>query len=232
MLCIVGSCGTPNTFLCESDAECGEGQCELNGFCSFEDGSCESGRRYGEHAGQLSGNCVAGMPVAEDTTSETTEGSEGEGTTDDSDGEGTTLAVGDSGSDGDAPTSGGIGEDSSTSAAVSTTDSSGSSGESSGESSGTSTGGGAMEPHAYGECEMRDDCEFESLCMPVVMGATSQCLPLCMDSAECPEAPGEAGQGVCFKNFCVLPCMNPGDQDACPEDMVCSMFGVCVPSPD
>lgn len=213
MLCIVGSCGTPGTFLCESDTECGEGQCELNGFCSFEDGSCDSGRRYAEHAGQLSGNCVAGMSGTDGATG-TTEGGV-EGTTGDSDGAGTTLAVSDSE------------EDSSTSTAVSTTDSSGSFG----ESSGTSTGGGAMEPHAYSECEMPDDCEFESLCMPVVMGAPSQCLPLCMDPDQCPEAPGAAPQGMCFDGFCVLPCVGPGDESACPDDMECSLYSVCVPSP-
>lgn len=54
-------CRAPQTFNCQDDAGCGDtGQCEANGFCSFPDGECESGRRYGDLAGAgLQGQCVA-----------------------------------------------------------------------------------------------------------------------------------------------------------------------------
>lgn len=50
-------------FVCESDAQCRDGEregfCEASGACSFDDPSCDSGRRYGERAvGDLAGDCV------------------------------------------------------------------------------------------------------------------------------------------------------------------------------
>jgi hypothetical protein len=52
-------------YQCASDVECRndgvDGACEANGFCSFPDSSCTSGRRYGEWAGNSLGNqCVTG----------------------------------------------------------------------------------------------------------------------------------------------------------------------------
>jgi len=52
----------PAVFRCASPDACGAGgQCEATGFCSFADPGCqETGRRYGEYAGDgLSGTCVA-----------------------------------------------------------------------------------------------------------------------------------------------------------------------------
>lgn len=46
-------------FHCERDEQCtGGGTCESNGLCSFPDGSCDSGRRYGDLSGDLSKVCV------------------------------------------------------------------------------------------------------------------------------------------------------------------------------
>ena len=51
-------CST-EAFVCSSDDQCGGGFCEADGFCSFEDGECDSGRRYGQFAGGgLAGSCV------------------------------------------------------------------------------------------------------------------------------------------------------------------------------
>src|SRR5687768_16471981 len=60
---IAASCKTPGAFVCASDGECTPaglgGACEANGFCSFPDESCSSGRRYADHAGAgVSGACV------------------------------------------------------------------------------------------------------------------------------------------------------------------------------
>jgi hypothetical protein len=56
-MCTLG-CGQ-SSFACLDDEQCGaDGQCEASGFCSFPDPECASGRRYGKHAGELSGTCV------------------------------------------------------------------------------------------------------------------------------------------------------------------------------
>lgn len=44
------------------------GQCSL-GYCSFSDPECESGQRYGDHAGEFSGRCVAALDEAGTSTS-------------------------------------------------------------------------------------------------------------------------------------------------------------------
>jgi hypothetical protein len=50
-------------FSCDEDVQCGAGgQCEPNGFCSFPDPDCDSGRSYGEASGPLSGVCVGEEP--------------------------------------------------------------------------------------------------------------------------------------------------------------------------
>ncbi|MGH1346049.1 MAG: hypothetical protein ACRBN8_31080 [Nannocystales bacterium] len=51
------ACGA-NTYSCTDGAQCGDGFCEETGLCSFADDGCESGRRYAEYAGALSGLCV------------------------------------------------------------------------------------------------------------------------------------------------------------------------------
>jgi hypothetical protein len=49
------------SFTCTGDSSCGPGgTCEANGFCSFPDSACPSGRRYGDLGG--SGQCVGGQP--------------------------------------------------------------------------------------------------------------------------------------------------------------------------
>ena len=67
-------CSNPATFNCQDDAGGGNGgQCEGNGFCSFPDAECESGRRYGDLAGAgLQGQCVAPSEGSTGTPSGTT----------------------------------------------------------------------------------------------------------------------------------------------------------------
>ncbi|MEM6294543.1 MAG: LamG domain-containing protein [Myxococcota bacterium] len=63
-LLVFGSYGcTREPFGCEADDQCqsegADGACEANGYCSFPDANCISGRRYGELAGGgLAGLCV------------------------------------------------------------------------------------------------------------------------------------------------------------------------------
>jgi cysteine-rich repeat protein len=59
---VYAACGS-NVFACSTDDECADagedGTCEATGFCSFPDGECPSGARYGSHAGDsLAGECV------------------------------------------------------------------------------------------------------------------------------------------------------------------------------
>ena len=68
LLTVVG-CTGGSEFNCQEDADCGQdGLCEPNGFCSFPDAACETGRRYGDLAGTgLANECVA--PAESTTTS-------------------------------------------------------------------------------------------------------------------------------------------------------------------
>jgi hypothetical protein len=89
-------CALPSAFACRFDSDCANagaaGTCEADGWCSFPDGDCESGRRYGDHAGDgLGGACVG--PGVETSGAESSAG-EGEGTT-------STASGGDGTSDGD-----------------------------------------------------------------------------------------------------------------------------------
>ena len=71
---LVPACGS-SAFACTEDAQCGAlGVCEASGYCSFVDGECPSGRRYGALAPkELADQCVEPMDastgaVAGDTT--------------------------------------------------------------------------------------------------------------------------------------------------------------------
>ncbi len=56
------------------------GVCQATGFCSFPDGKCESGQRYGELAGsQLGGSCVPN-PTTEDPSGSSTGSATGDPT--------------------------------------------------------------------------------------------------------------------------------------------------------
>ncbi|HWB73751.1 MAG TPA: LamG domain-containing protein [Nannocystaceae bacterium] len=63
LLLVLCACMRNQTFVCDNDAQCvagnGVGQCEADRHCSYPDADCESGRRYGEWAGERSGQCVA-----------------------------------------------------------------------------------------------------------------------------------------------------------------------------
>ena len=61
VVALVGSAGCLRTtqFHCSAATDCGAGgSCELSGYCSFPDGLCTSGRRYGDLSGSLSKVCV------------------------------------------------------------------------------------------------------------------------------------------------------------------------------
>ncbi len=66
-------CYSSGSFTCQDDTACeGVGpaaQCEPNGYCSYEDLGCDSGRRYGDLAGGgLGGQCVGESATSGPTT--------------------------------------------------------------------------------------------------------------------------------------------------------------------
>jgi biopolymer transport protein ExbB len=73
----LGGCAPDGAFVCSDDEACagaGAGAlCEANGWCSVEDGTCDGGRRYADHAGDgLGGICVGEEPETSDTSVPTT----------------------------------------------------------------------------------------------------------------------------------------------------------------
>jgi hypothetical protein len=62
---MVSACVRPvDAFLCASSEQCtSNGVCQpTTGFCSFQDGDCASGQRYGAASGALGGICVGAEP--------------------------------------------------------------------------------------------------------------------------------------------------------------------------
>jgi hypothetical protein len=59
---MLASCLRSTSFRCTGDAQCtgaAGGRCELQiGYCSFSDGSCASGSRFGDQSGPYAGKCV------------------------------------------------------------------------------------------------------------------------------------------------------------------------------
>lgn len=70
---LVACACSPGAFACEDADDCQDGErsgsCQPGGFCSFPDAGCPSGQRYGGHAGDLSGECVAPFGDTESSTS-------------------------------------------------------------------------------------------------------------------------------------------------------------------
>ncbi len=65
LLCGLASGCESEAFHCLQDEQCGEtGRCEANGSCSFDDETCDSGRRFGELAPQgIANACVPMEPL-------------------------------------------------------------------------------------------------------------------------------------------------------------------------
>lgn len=62
---VLGGC-LPDRYVCASDADCGSGgRCEAGPerVCSFADPTCPSGRRIGEHGGELAETCTQAYPL-------------------------------------------------------------------------------------------------------------------------------------------------------------------------
>ncbi len=83
VLTLLVGCRSTDSFGCGEDGQCESagitGTCEVNGYCSFLDDTCASGRRYGDLAGGgLAGVCVQENPGSTGAVSSTDGGSSGE----------------------------------------------------------------------------------------------------------------------------------------------------------
>lgn len=98
----LSACSLDSAYACASDAQCNDGEnagrCEFDGYCSFQDDTCPSGRRYGTWAPTAVANlCVdttaAATSSTGSSTSSTTSSETSTATSDGSSEDVTTLAV-------------------------------------------------------------------------------------------------------------------------------------------
>lgn len=154
-------------FACSEDSQCtrgdADGLCEANGYCSFPDAECTSGRRYGDLAGGgFAGVCVqddegTGGPIA------VTDSSGSSGTTGSPDpGPVSSTAAGESSGSGASPTSSGDPS-------------------ASGGSDGESSGGGLPDS---AECSQDDECQSGEC---YVAGPLGGLCGECNEDADCAE---------------------------------------------
>jgi hypothetical protein len=114
---IVG-CHLASVFVCGADHQCVfkgvQGTCEATSYCSFPDDDCESGKRYGEYAGDgLQDECVPVDGGSGDTSGD--DGSGDDGSSDDGSGDdGSSDDGGTTGTDGGGTSGTGTGTDTST----------------------------------------------------------------------------------------------------------------------
>jgi cysteine-rich repeat protein len=82
---LVGACVDLQPYICNDDAQCtsggAEGRCEDIGYCSYPDGDCDSGRRFGELAAELAGQCTSLAETSGGTDVPATDGSSTTGET-------------------------------------------------------------------------------------------------------------------------------------------------------
>jgi hypothetical protein len=215
-------------FFCEESSECEEagvvGVCQPGGLCSFPDGDCDSGQRYGELAGNASGECVSvddatGSGAATSAASASATSGGGEESSDGGAGS-TTINVSGGSSTGEPPPATDDGPLETTSDG--------------GESS--SSGGGTTTGDPYGPCQEDEDCRNgDCIESPGLNGGV--CMPLCEEGAQCPPHPSGA-RAICDDTMpgdahCVLPCDEQNAQ--CPAGFECvinqmTMMGTCVPT--
>jgi cysteine-rich repeat protein len=75
---LASACLRTTSHQCASDEQCGAaGACEDNGACSFPAADCESGRRFGDDTGPLSGECVPPGGVVVDADTDRIDASDG-----------------------------------------------------------------------------------------------------------------------------------------------------------
>ena len=216
------ACSVAETFACNDDAQCvteaAAGRCEAEGVCSFPDGACPSGHRYGGLAGELSGECVGGG-ASSDGSSDTTvdPGATSAPPVESLDGDsssGSSPSTASSTSTGEAPDStseppGSTSEPGvETATTTTTTDASSSSGS-----------GPDLDP--YGPCMEASDCvEPDSYCQ--IYNDTTVCVPPCETDEDCPPAPGPTSAALCLDyagaTGCVLVC---NEDNSCPDGMRC-----------
>ncbi len=194
-----------SAFHCAEDQQCVDrgvvGICQSNQYCTFPDGTCPSGQRYGESAGAgLAGVCLMGEVAG------TGDGTMGDGTM----GDGT---MGDG-------TSGGPADD-----GVATSSASSGGADETGPQTTTSSPdtGGTTPDDPYNACDDFEDCEaYGGTCLEPDLADV--CGLPCDGDAACPATEDGTAPPVCtgaastIPGVCVIPCGAPG---TCPFGMDC-----------
>ena len=222
------ACGGAPLFLCSDSGDCMEGgvagTCQPGGLCSFPDDDCATGQRYGDHAGNVSGECVPNVDPTGGTSSETTTTSAATSTT------GMTST-----------TTSPVGDDTTTTGLVSST------GVSSAEttdgdettgtpSTGTDSSGGTATVEPYALCGDGESCPSGWSCADLAGTGTNACIYQCSPEDPCPDHP-DGLPVFCYEEMgfsvCLISC-DPTRGLECPEGYACfedaeSMIFACVP---
>jgi hypothetical protein len=207
------SCLARSVFTCATDDECRtdheEGICQDDGFCSFPDDECESGQRYGAHAGEGKGSTCVPLEDAATTTETATSSPETSST---STADSTTEATGETatGETGLGSTDTGDTTDPGDTGATGTT-----------STDGTSTGA-APEP-VYPPCDLSSDPEcpqdFDG-CSSYSSedGSGTHCTYSCTNADQCPMPESGTATMTCGASLCRISC---GGAATCPDGMQC-----------
>lgn len=216
-------------FACDADGQCLDGDdmgaCEPNGYCSFDDDACPSGRRYGHLAGGgLAERCVVDDdPTSTSSASTTTSTSISTSTSTTS----TSVA--------DSSTTGVESSTTSTTAMTSTTSAAGANGEPC--SSAFECNSGHCFANALGgvcsECTQDEDCEFgctppsllkedsaPAVCNAGALGDGCETSDACTDGLECVEV------------YSIPGVFNARGCSECGSDVDCDPFGVSLCTPN
>lgn len=231
-------CGNASLFLCDESGDCMEGDiagtCQPGGLCSFPDDECAAGQRYGDHAGNVSGECVPDV----DPTSGSTSGATSVGSATSTTGTvpATTTPVGEDSTSTSGPIATSTGPGPSTTS-TSSEESTGGDISTSGTSAGMESSGGMMNGQPYGLCEGVDDCAEDWDCVDFSGEGDTACVYQCSAMDPCPAHP-DGLPVFCYEEMGIAVCLiscDPSQMQACPPGYGCyedptMMFSACIPS--
>lgn len=220
-------CRFEGAFACETQGDCNDGDrigfCEIDGYCSFSDDDCGSGRRYGEHApDDLAGLCT---PPPDGEPNFFTGSDESSSSTPELDSATAADDDGESSSEGPSdPDPNGVGDSSDDGS--SSDDEAGEVGDGNGEVDGGEAGSGAEESSSSsGADEEPQNCD--ALDCDACLDCVAQPNGPCADEASACEATDGCTAGVACKRDCLLTglcfedCCYPGAESQIDDAVMC-----------